>query len=343
MGMKEAMKMRVGFRPSLIVLLVLLVTMALGGDTGKGSLYWFKGQTHAHTVNSDGDDFPRRVVRWYRDHNYNFLVITDHDTLTDIKYLDTDKLDDFILIPGIEVSDSFDGRPLHINGINVRETVKMQKGQGIVNNLQRNIDMVRNAGGIAMVNHPNWKWAFGYKELAALKRVRLFELYNMDKYSNNFSAGGFPGMEEVWDKVLSRGVLLYGVFTDDAHDYEGEFRPRKSLPGRGWIMVRAAELTPEAITAAMEKGDFYGTAGLGITLTDIQISQQSYSLAIKPHSDFKYSTLFIGGGGRLLKEDYSLKPVYKIKGNEGYVRARVICSSGDFAIAQPIMVKKRSK
>jgi hypothetical protein len=333
------MVQRVGFKPTLFLLMVLL-TMVLAADTENPPLFWFKGQTHAHTVNSDGDDFPRRVVRWYRDHNYNFLVITDHDRLTDIKYLDTDKLDDFILIPGIEVSDSFDGKPLHINGINVKETVKMQKGQGIVHNLQRNIDMVRKAGGIAMVNHPNWKWAFGHRELSALNRVKLFELYNMDKHSNNFSAGGRAGMEEVWDKVLSRRVLMYGVITDDAHDYEGEFRPRKSLPGRGWIMVRAAELTPDAIVTALERGDFYGTVGLGITLKDIQISQDAYTLEIEQYSDFKYTTLFIGKNGRLLKEDYSLKPAYKIKGNEGYVRAKVICSSGDFAIAQPVMVKK---
>jgi len=336
------MKKRTGHFKLIIAIVLLFVFMPLAADSQKPATFWFKGQTHAHTVNSDGDDFPRRVVRWYRDHNYNFLVITDHDVVTEIKYLDTDKLDDFILISGIEVSDSFAGKPLHVNGVNIKRTVVTQKGQGIVANLQMNVDAVRAAGGIAQINHPNWKWAFAHKELAALKRVKLFELYNMDKHSNNFSAGGFAGMEQVWDKVLSMGTLMYGVITDDAHDYEGEFRPRKSFPGRGWIMVRAETLSADAIVAALERGDFYATVGLGVTLKDIRVSQQAYGLVIEQMSDFKYTTQFIGRGGRVLKEDYSLNPVYKMAGDEGFVRARVICTSGDFAITQPVFLRKKS-
>ena len=28
---------------------------------------WYKGNTHTHTVNSDGDSTPDEVVRWYRE------------------------------------------------------------------------------------------------------------------------------------------------------------------------------------------------------------------------------------------------------------------------------------
>jgi hypothetical protein len=31
---------------------------------------WYKGNTHTHTVNSDGDSTPDEVVRWYREHGY---------------------------------------------------------------------------------------------------------------------------------------------------------------------------------------------------------------------------------------------------------------------------------
>ena len=43
---------------------------------------WFKGNTHTHTLNSDGDSTPDEVVRWYREHGYHFLVLTDHNYLT---------------------------------------------------------------------------------------------------------------------------------------------------------------------------------------------------------------------------------------------------------------------
>src|ERR1041385_6337438 len=45
---------------------------------------WYKGNTHTHTLNSDGDSTPDEVVRWYRSHGYQFLVLTDHNYLTAI-------------------------------------------------------------------------------------------------------------------------------------------------------------------------------------------------------------------------------------------------------------------
>jgi hypothetical protein len=40
---------------------------------------WLKGNTHTHTLNSDGDSVSGDVVAWYRSHGYQFLVITDHE------------------------------------------------------------------------------------------------------------------------------------------------------------------------------------------------------------------------------------------------------------------------
>ncbi|HEU6453663.1 MAG TPA: hypothetical protein VFT57_19755, partial [Gemmatimonadaceae bacterium] len=44
---------------------------------------WYRGNTHVHTSNSDGNSAPLDVVRWYREHAYDFLVITDHEYITD--------------------------------------------------------------------------------------------------------------------------------------------------------------------------------------------------------------------------------------------------------------------
>jgi hypothetical protein len=67
---------------------------------------WFKGNTHTHTVNSDGDSTPDEVVRWYREHGYQFLVLTDHNYLTPTTGLNAvhGAPDKFIVIPGEEVT-----------------------------------------------------------------------------------------------------------------------------------------------------------------------------------------------------------------------------------------------
>ncbi len=103
-------------------------------------------------------------------------------------------------------------------------------------------------------------------------------------------------------------------------------------------MVRAPELTAAAILQSLEKGDFYGS--IGVVLSDIKISKTSYSLTIEPEGTAVYTTYFIGENGKILKEDYSLTPSYTMKGTEKYVRARVISSYGDFAITQPVFLKK---
>jgi hypothetical protein len=46
-----------------------------------GTLRWFKGNLHTHTLWSDGDDYPEMVALWYKDRGYDFLSFSDHNTL----------------------------------------------------------------------------------------------------------------------------------------------------------------------------------------------------------------------------------------------------------------------
>jgi hypothetical protein len=302
-------------------------------------LKWYKGNTHCHTLHSDGDEFPRRVMRWYRDHEYNFLVISDHNLITEVAFLDTDPKDDFILIQGEEVTDGFEGAPVHVNALGLDEPIEPQGGRSIVETLQNDVDAIRRAGAVPQINHPNWKWAFTDAEMSSLTDVFLFELYNVGLTCNNFAAGGRDGMEEIWDKILSRGVRMYGVASDDAHDYLGEFSSRKSNPGTGWIMVRAESLTPEAILTAMENGDFYST--VGVVLKEVQVTGTEYRVEIEPYYDAAYTTQFIGENGRVLRQSHDIVSTYTFRGDELYVRARVFESSGRFACTQPAFIDRK--
>jgi hypothetical protein len=42
---------------------------------------WWKGNTHAHTWWSDGDSPPESVAAWYRERDYHFLVLSDHNRM----------------------------------------------------------------------------------------------------------------------------------------------------------------------------------------------------------------------------------------------------------------------
>lgn len=45
-----------------------------------GGMRWYRGNLHTHTLWSDGDDYPEMVAHWYKDHGYDFLLFTDHNT-----------------------------------------------------------------------------------------------------------------------------------------------------------------------------------------------------------------------------------------------------------------------
>jgi len=44
---------------------------------------WKKGNLHTHSLWSDGDDFPEMIIKWYKDHNYQFVALSDHNTIAD--------------------------------------------------------------------------------------------------------------------------------------------------------------------------------------------------------------------------------------------------------------------
>ncbi len=301
---------------------------------------WYKGNTHTHTLKSDGDTTPDDVVKWYREHGYNFIVITDHDSITEVSGLNSlhGKEGSFIVIRGEEVTDRFDKRPYHVNGLGLQSVVKPQNGQSVVENLQRNVDAVRAANGIPQINHPNFGWAITAKDLKRLENVKLFEIYSGHPLINYLGGGGAPGTEEIWDAVLSSGKLLYGVASDDSHHFKRIGDRTAATPGHGWVMVRAKELSPNAILAAMERGDFY--ASTGVELAEYTADEKEIAITIKEERESKYRVLFIGNGGRILKETNTSPAVYRFRGDEVYVRAKVIESNGKIAWTQPVFHRK---
>ncbi len=43
---------------------------------------WFKGNTHTHSLWSDGNDFPEMIVDFYKQEGYDFLALSDHNILS---------------------------------------------------------------------------------------------------------------------------------------------------------------------------------------------------------------------------------------------------------------------
>jgi hypothetical protein len=299
---------------------------------------FFKGNLHTHTLNSDGDSTPDDVVRWYREHNYNFVTITDHNYLTDVDGLNAlhGADDKFLVMKGEEVTDRFGTKPIHINGFGPTSFIKPTGGSSVLDMAQKMIDAIRASGAVPSVNHPNFGWAISSEELLQLQRTRLFEVFNGHPTVNNFGGGGVPGLEEVWDRMLSSGKLLYGIAVDDAHYFKRPEDKTAPRPGQGWVYVRAPRLDARALLEALERGDFYSSTG--VELQSLTATSIALTIAVKTEPQSKYRIQFIGRQGSVLSESISSPATYTFKGDESYVRAKVIESNGKLAWIQPVPV-----
>ena len=88
----------------------------------------------------------------------------------------------------------------------------------------------------------------------------------------------------------------------------------------------------------MERGEFYSSTG--VTLRDYRVDATSMTLDIRESAWSKYRVQFIGRGGRVLAERTESPATYEFRGEEGYVRARVIASNGLMAWTQPVLMSR---
>jgi hypothetical protein len=287
---------------------------------------WLKGNLHTHTLESDGDSAPADVVRWYAEHGYDFLAITDHDKITRVE-----GASGIVLIPSEEVTDRLPKKPLHVNAIGIEEPVKPQGGTTPVEVLQHDIDAVRKAGGLAIINHPNFGWAFGADELLQLEHANFLEIASGHPFVN---AQGPPSVESMWDRMLTAGKRIYGVAVDDTHHLKRIWDADVVLPGKAWVMVRSDKRDAKSILAALARGDFY--ASNGVELEELTIDGTTIGVKVREKNFARYRIEFIGSDGRILRAVIGSSAAYTLRPGDAYVRAKVIDSNGLCAWTQPI-------
>ena len=303
-------------RPIVAVLLAFLSCPAWAA--------WLKGNLHTHTAESDGDSAPAEVARWYADHGYDFLVITDHDKVTRVAS------DAIVLIPGEEITDRLPKKPIHVNAIGIEEPIVPQHGATPVEVLQNNVNAVRKAGGIAAINHPNFGWAFGEKELLQIEGATLLEIASGHPFVN---MQGPPSVEQMWDGLLTAGKRIWAIAVDDSHHLKRPWDTEMAPPGKAWVVVRAEKREAEAILDALRRGDFY--ASTGVELEDYTAGEKAITVRVKEKNLAHYVIRFIGANGKVLQESEGVSATYTMRGGEPYVRAKVIDSNGRMALCQP--------
>jgi len=255
--------------------------------------------------------------------------------------------------------------PVHMNVTNPRDLIQKVEADNALAIMQRTVDAVlaqRSKTGQPMflhLNHPNFVWGITAEELMQVVGEQFFEVYNGHPGVHNDGDATRLSTDAMWDAINTRRIAelhllpMFGLGVDDSHAYH-QMILGKSNPGRGWVMVRARHLTAESIIAAMEAGDFYASSG--VTLTDVKRSGNSLVVEIAAEPGVTYVTKFIGTRkgydptnqlippaneaakktlphrryskdvGAVLAEVTGPRASYTLKGDELFVRAKIISS-----------------
>ena len=302
------------------------------------------GNLHCHSTRSDGNSPAPEVAAMYRDAGFDFLAITDHNTMTGAA--DCLPTKGITILNGSEYTARVGQAQTHVNGIGVdRALMPVPGDQGFrdpVEALQQAVDQVRAAGGFSILNHPNWHWSYGAAEICRVVGADAFELGNNATTCNNDGDSVHPSTERMWDEVLSAGQRLWGVCTDDCHQ-PVKLKFWNDPPFSGWVGIDdggAEELDRGVILKALHSGSFY-SSGLGLRLSRVEMDPEYVVIYLPEWDRTTYRTTFVGHGGTTLAVVDGMEAVYRIRGGERYVRARVDMPGRVSAYTQPLFLDGR--
>ena len=315
---------------------------------------FLKGALHVHTNLSDGNLSPQEVVKKHKEHNYDFIVWTDHKVNWNIKEHITDDMG-MVMIGGVEldvgIKDGIDYRTLphqelldslfesrmrnefqdlawpHMNALGVYDTDMHFKvvDYDVPKTYENMIDVIYANDGIPMINHPNWWFCSSLREVMKVDRNFLLELGVGD---TTHPGGNFQkeGTEVIWDTLLTQGKTVFGTATDDGHRYEASEETNKPLDFANGFVGVWAEKNEQSIMEALRVGDFYASNGIELEKYEVTdkgiyvkvkpdlISNGHDTSKIEPIDGVRYAIMFKGRMGFTLETVYGTEAFYEFKG-----------------------------
>lgn len=284
------------------------------------TLPFWKGNLHMHTTRSDGRRTPQEAARIYRANGYDFIAMTDHDTVG----CETHMENSLLVLSGIELAFELPAEEMHIVGVGIPKGIEKQLDARF--GPQAAIDIICKSGGKAILAHPVWSMLTP-STISVLRGLSAAEIYNaMSTAPRNCLRADASA---VLDVAAAHGSVLPLVAVDDAHFYEGEHC-------NSYIMVQAASLTQADILYALEEKRFYATQGPRINQLTVEESQ--IRIECSPVSMIVFYSNLSWVAGRCRTGRNLTQSVYDLRAQSGetYVRCQIIDRKGKSAWTNPI-------
>lgn len=273
---------------------------------------WYKANLHTHTTKSDGDvDLPVRVEQ-YKSHGYDILAVTDHEKTSEVAPYCTK---DFLLISGMETHPKSPNPNMvyHILCINVPVGMSFAKETP----MEERMKALSEAGAYIIAAHPYW-CGFTIEEIVPLLEngASALEVYNATCRFN-----GRANSSVHWNQLLAKGWRVPVVAVDDVHN--------DTALRKAWTMIKAEELTLDAVMAALRKGAYY--ASTGPEFKDLRVEDDRVTVECSPVERIQFYANAPNGTQILAKDKPLTTGVFTYKNSAKYCWVEITDADGNQA------------
>jgi hypothetical protein len=306
--------------------------MIIRQDAFGGNVPMLKGALHCHTTRSDGKCTPEEVLQLHKEHNYDFVAITDHRRYNRQHFAPETGI---TIIPGME----FDSAIEYGHGFRCFHTVcigpndetnpyeqdqRFQSGRTPTQEeYQPYLDQLHKDAQMTIHCHPEWSGTPA-RYFEKLKGNFAMEIWNTgcaieDNMDTNAAC---------WDELLDQFIKIYGVATDDGH------QPYQHCGG--WVMVNAENNVP-AILDALKNGRFYSSCGPKIY--DFYIEDDVAHIVTDPCAMIQFVSACHPLRVTRSKDGSLTHAELKIDRGFRYLRATIVDAQGRRAWTNPIFLR----
>lgn len=207
---------------------------------------------HIHSCYSeDAKGTPREIIKRLKKLGLDGACITDHNTVKGSLEALKEKINDFIIIPGVEIS-TLEG---HILAIGVKEDIPRDR------HVDETVDLILDAGGVPVVPHL-------FRKMSGIKRKNLELIVDKIDAIEVFNSCSLPKTNIKVARV-AKELDLGGTGGSDAHDPE--------FVGYGYTVIDSSDCSIDSILSEIEKRKTWGE---GRTLP-LKVRKKRVILSIK--------------------------------------------------------------
>ena len=287
---------------------------------------FYRANLHCHSTLSDGKLTPEELKQIYKSAGYSILAYSDHNVLIDHSDLNDEN---FLALTSTEIDVTEKGDqpwafrstyhinffPPHPHDVTlpcfnpkyIRENhADLRESQAYFgtpnftrdyNHVNEMVAEYRKHGFIAMLNHPTWS----LQDMDDYETLDFSQFFAMEMYNHSCYVAGYDEINShLYDEILQRGNRVYCTATDDNHNAHPLGTQRWDSLG-GFVMIKANELTHEAIVKALQNGHFY--ASTGPLIEELYVEDDRVFIKTSPASKIVLST-----GVREIKIAYPTSP-----------------------------------